>query len=568
MYLDFDFHEATETAVLLRSLRDGANELVVINTENNLKIGHVDYRYLPLGPRISPEGRRIAFFSNNGLLFVHDIDAGESKILFESQFLQAGFCEWSSCGTQICFSAYKVNNHQHTPPNIYKISVDNQKVLQLTSNDKTVDRFPQWSPCGKYIAFQRQFLHEPQLPSHIFIVDTESMKSRSIPRTDGENNRIGRYCWSPDSEHLLVKAESQAGTFLNVYHVATMKRIWSFNNFTTVGGAFARRPEHLFVIGDKEMVKITFPQGKIINKASLTDLTPVQETLSGPSISLSLFSDTLYFLNQESSLYRLDWQGKCKCLNRLATDNSFPMFEQQAYVVASRDGREVPVHRYTPHHAKKMGLLYIIGGPGSRFDDTDDPIMLHLLEEGYEVVVPGYRGCSGYGDEHLEANRGEYGRADVWDILAAGEEWKQRNGNCRPLAIVGYSYGGFLVLLAMATSQSVLNSGISLWGVTSLEHLGMHMARALPDNPDQAMRAKRDRSPVEQARFISAPLLLLHGGKDTTSTTEEVLTIQRSIESEDGTCELVIYEDDTHGLGKNRKEVFREIKIFLEKMDS
>lgn len=53
------------------------------------------------------------------------------------------------------------------------------------------------------------------------------------------------------------------------------------------------------------------------------------------------------------------------------------------------------------------------------------------------LIVPAYRGCSGYGKEHKEMNLGEYGRADVWDVLAASVDWKIKTKNRRPLASLG-----------------------------------------------------------------------------------------------------------------------------------
>jgi dipeptidyl aminopeptidase/acylaminoacyl peptidase len=121
--------------------------------------------------------------------------------------------------------------------------------------------------------------------------------------------------------------------------------------------------------------------------------------------------------------------------------------------VPSRDGRLIPVQRFIPPKPQSPALLYVHGGPGEAID-PDDPFMLRLLAEGVEFVCAAYRGSSGYGLEHEEANRGEYGRADVWDILATGLDWKKRAGKDRSLIVAGYSYGGFLTFLALAQKET------------------------------------------------------------------------------------------------------------------
>jgi dipeptidyl aminopeptidase/acylaminoacyl peptidase len=173
-----------------------------------------------------------------------------------------------------------------------------------------------------------------------------------------------------------------------------------------------------------------------------------------------------------------------------------------------------------------------------------------------------YRGSSGYGPEHEEANRGEYGRADVWDILAAGFDWKKRAGEDRPLILAGYSYGGFLTLLALAQEEHPWVGGIGMWTVSGMHRLGLHKQRAFLTDADQLRQARIDRSPLEQAGH-SRPAHF-HGALDTTATTEEMKSIQDSIVSR-GECELIVFEDDTHGLVSLSGEIHAHVLSFLSR---
>ncbi|WP_339249309.1 dienelactone hydrolase family protein [Sporosarcina sp. FSL W8-0480] len=95
-------------------------------------------------------------------------------------------------------------------------------------------------------------------------------------------------------------------------------------------------------------------------------------------------------------------------------------------------------------------------------------------------------------------------------------------------------------------------------------HLGYHLPRAYPIDPEEKLVAKIERNPLHQAAAIKSPLLIVHGGQDTTSSNEEVLEMKLKIEEHGGRCEVIIYEDGAHGLGNHRKEVFKELLSFLE----
>ena len=73
----------------------------------------------------------------------------------------------------------------------------------------------------------------------------------------------------------------------------------------------------------------------------------------------------------------------------------------------------------------------------------------------------------------------------------------------------------------------------------------------------------QERSPVRRAGDIRFPLLILHGGRDTTATTD-VRSIQKSVWKSGHHCELVVFEEDGHGLKLSRPEMLGRMLKFLE----
>ena len=171
-----------------------------------------------------------------------------------------------------------------------------------------------------------------------------------------------------------------------------------------------------------------------------------------------------------------------------------------------------------------------------------------------------YRGSAGYGDEHLRANQGEWGRADVWDIVDCGLDWVRRfKGDGRSLALAGFSYGGFLTFLASTYPEAPWSCAITLWGVTRF------LPRFLNLQAEESERAATERSPIARGGDIRVPLLMLHGGRDTTASTEDVESIRDAVRDSGIPCELVVFEEDNHGLNLSRPEMFRHMLEFLDK---
>ncbi|MYA05658.1 MAG: alpha/beta fold hydrolase [Caldilineaceae bacterium SB0664_bin_22] len=243
-----------------------------------------------------------------------------------------------------------------------------------------------------------------------------------------------------------------------------------------------------------------------------------------------------------------------------------PSFLHEEYSVVSGDGLSVPVQRFIPPNAKAPAVLYVHGGPGTPIN-PDDATMLHLLGEGYEFVCAAYRGSAGYGPRHRGANRGEYGRADVWDVLACAQDWKERTDGSRPLILAGYSYGGFLGLLALSRAKDLLAGGIIMWPVTGLHRFPSHAHRAFPEEREDRYQALTERSPVERASHIRVPVQIFHGALDSAGNIEELSVIQQRIQTAGGDCTLKLFDDDTHALRRHLDEIHADILRFLGRFE-
>ena len=63
--------------------------------------------------------------------------------------------------------------------------------------------------------------------------------------------------------------------------------------------------------------------------------------------------------------------------------------------------------------------MFVHGGPQSQTVNSFNRIIQYLVNQGYAVVAPNYRGSTGFGKEFMDANRFDMGGGDLQDNLAA-----------------------------------------------------------------------------------------------------------------------------------------------------
>lgn len=557
-----DVHAGSGRIALLRSDLHG-EQWLELRTLAGQMLSVIPTEFLPLMPHWSPDGSGVAFGSNDGRLYRYRLGEAAPQLIFSDPELQAGFCEWAPDGNQLVFSAHGRETGQL--PSIYTLDTHTGRTLRLTNAPRRVDRFPHWSPSGQWVAFKRQDLDEAEIPPRIYVLDRHSGQCFLTLATPGGNCHSGRHAWRADSSALLVTYWQPSGVELKAIQPHDQATTWRYASETLQDGVFSPDGDGVICICSDELLWLDYPSGALKQRLSLASLAPVRIDFSGPQVGFDQDPAVVYFLGQNSCLYRWTLGGECDCiLEDHPQPAARPAYVHEACTVPSRDGRPVPVQRFIPPQPKAPAILYVHGGPGGVID-PNDPFMLRLLAEGIEFVCAAYRGSGGYGQEHEDANRGEYGRVEVWDLVAAALDWKDRTGGSRPLILAGYSYGGFLTLLALAQDDNPWAGGIVLYAVSGLHRMLAHQHKAFPADPAERAAALSERSPLEQAGRIRRPLLIFHGVLDTVATTDEMRAICDRVTAAGGDCELIVYDDDTHGLLRHRDEIHARVVAFVER---
>jgi len=195
----------------------------------------------------------------------------------------------------------------------------------------------------------------------------------------------------------------------------------------------------------------------------------------------------------------------------------------------SVDGLEIPAILYRPWEASSShpvpALVLVHGGPGGQSRLGYSPMVQHLVNHGYAILAVNNRGSGGYGKTFFHLDDRKHGEADLDDCVAgrdylAAIPWVDGDR----IGIIGGSYGGFMVVAALAFRPKVFALGIDIFGVTNwvrtLESIppwwssfAQRLYDELGDPKTDGERLRRI-SPLFHADQIEKPLLVIQGAND------------------------------------------------------
>jgi dipeptidyl aminopeptidase/acylaminoacyl peptidase len=203
-------------------------------------------------------------------------------------------------------------------------------------------------------------------------------------------------------------------------------------------------------------------------------------------------------------------------------------------------------------------IALIHGGPTSQTTVAMSGRIAYWVDRGWAVLVPDYRGSTGWGRAYAQALRGGWGAIDTADV-AAGMRAAADRGWCdqRRMVPMGGSAGGFTVLNLLAHHPDLCAAGVDLFGVTDLFDLAEtthrfeahYLDTIVGPLPDAAERY-RAYSPVTVADLITAPLLIMQGTDDPAVPVGQSRAIAERLERLGRPVELHLYEGEGHGWKK------------------
>jgi dipeptidyl aminopeptidase/acylaminoacyl peptidase len=581
----------------------------------------------------SPDGKSIVFVANitgrNNLWLVPAEGGWPTQLTVSDQ--RQTHPAWSPDGKWIAYQSDYDGDEQW---DIFLVSPKTSQVMNVTKTREVSEENPVWSPDGRYLAYMvkpktsssyeidvfdtllrdvnhvttntppdklntnpiwskdGKFIFYTQeeakgTNSNIFLAEVATGKSALLTPHDGER-LYGANDLSPDGKSLLITSNAKNG-FENVglLDLGTKRIVWLSDEKWQVSGGF-------FSPDGKSVTWTANVDGNVdlyihILATSKTSRLPVAEGVNSFGGADSAFSHDgsrlLYYHNgpnapNDTWVYHLTTGKSMQLTHSLMAGVPATHFVEPFLVhYPSRDGKwTISALLYAPRNMQRNGqnaaIVYIHGGPTAQTLNSFNRFIQHIVNQGYMVIAPNYRGSTGYGKEFQDANLFDMGGGDLQDVLAATDFLKATGyPDSKKLTVMGGSYGGYMTMMAVTKAPELWAAGVPIvpfvnW-FTEMQNedpVLQQSDRATMGDPEKNPDLFRDRSPFFFVDRIKAPLLLLAGGHDPRCPKEETIQVVDEIKKHGGVADCKIYEDEGHGFARveNQIDAYQRVTNFLK----
>jgi len=266
-----------------------------------------------------------------------------------------------------------------------------------------------------------------------------------------------------------------------------------------------------------------------------------------------------------------------------------PPRRHQPNLTAQGAGNPLIIRAYTffpksRDSGEKIPLIVLVhGGVHGNFGSGSAHIVRELIEQGYAIVAPEYRGSTGYGRGFYRAI--DYGGLEIEDTYASRNYMFENFDFLDPerVGIMGWSHGGLHTLMnifehpddyrvayaGVPVSDLVARMGYKTEGYRRLYSADYHIGKSAYEDVNEYRR----RSPAWNAHKLETPLLIHTNTNDADVNVLEVEHLIKSLKAEGKEFEYKIYQDapgghsfnrlDTRAAKDSRREIYRFLARYL-----
>ncbi len=410
-------------------------------------------------------------------------------------------------------------------------------------NNPGYDTNPQFSPDGKYIAWQSMARDGYEADRNRLCIYDVAAKTKTYV-TESFDSNVDAFCWNADSETL---------SFIGVWHGCV--NIYQ----TNLRG---------------EVRQVTDDWADYVSIAPANDgkkLLAMRQSMSAPT--------DIYIVNpgkepKKTKVEQVTEENE-HILSQIATGKV-----QQRWVKTT-DGKQMLCWIILPANfdpAKKYPtLLFCEGGPQTPVSQSwsyrwNFQIM---AANGYVIVAPNRHGLPGFGHEWNEQVSGDWTGQCMDDYLAAIDDAAQNLPFVDPnrLGAVGASFGGFSVYYLAGHHDKRFKCFIAHDGAFNLESMYTDTEEAWFSNWEyedaywnkplsEAARTTYENSPHKFVDKWDTPILCIHGEKDYRINYNQGMGAFNAARMRGIPAELLIFPDENHWVLKPQNGVLWQRTFF------
>jgi len=519
---------------------------------------------------LSPDGARVAFVRDGNALVVRSLADGKEALVVRGDSRAIGGVTWTPDGARLLFNAgASTIRHEQTP------EYSGSKIIYTVSERRPGESFVVAAAGGAPTplpqvggAASRGWID----PAH-FVVDRQSAdyKRRTIAVADTSGGAlktlredVDEKFWSipgqaepgaqpsPDGKWVAFISDRDGWDHLYVMPANGARRlqpsgtdaiqitkgkfeVWrpSWSRDSTRIAFDANGVEHP---GDRHLGIATI--GSDPSKATVAMITSGKGTNIAPIWSPD--GRRLLYQHTDAQSPADLWVIESSGATPTRVSDSLPggvdrsaLVEPEFVHYPGPDGQQVPGWLFVPKNldkSRKHPAIVWIHGDGTNQNYNGWHVQRnyavyysfhqYLLQKGYVVFAPDYRGSIGYGRDWRQGVYMDVGGKDAKDAWMAANYLKALPYvDSDRLGVWGLSYGGFFTLIAATDQPTLYRAAVNVAGVADYAmyyedpyHGGWTASRI--GTPEQNPKVFAQASPLSHVDRLARPLLVLHGTSD------------------------------------------------------
>ena len=509
----------------------------------------------------SPDRSKVAF-TREGDIWVRGLADGRERRLTQTPILEGGLA-WSPDGSRIAFITLSSTRHENAPEyaggkilytwiergfgDVAIVALDSGLTVTVMPNPEFRESGVRWAD-GSRVVFER--VHEDTTRREIVVADSATGQGKVVV------SELDEKWWSipgparpgaqpsPDGKWIAFVSDRDGWD-----HIYLVPSGGGTPTQITRGAFEAWRPTWS-ADGKHIAFDANEPDRPGVRQVRVADIgeDPAHTTVRtlsrgrGTNVSPDWSPDGKHLVYQHTDpqssadLFAVAADG----VGATRLTDSFPagmdrtkLIEPELVWYPATDGENVPAYLFVPkdldRSRKHPAIVWIHGdGHNQNYDgwhvERNYAVYYsfhqYLLQQGYVVIAPDYRGSIGYGRKWRQGVFGDVGGKDSADATQAATYLKTLSYvNPDRIGVWGLSYGGFFTLLALVDAPKTFACGVDVAGVVDYRmyyedpwHGSWTFGRLrAPENDPKAYDVA---SPLSRMDRLERPLLILHGTSD------------------------------------------------------
>ncbi|MCZ1263300.1 alpha/beta hydrolase family protein [Paenibacillus tundrae] len=473
---------------------------------------------------------------------------------------------------------------------LFRVPTEGGEAIPVTTGHYDVGDYA-WSPDGKSIAWIAQFPEEGEqhndytLTNHVYRAKADGS---DVQQLTPEGYSFGRLSYAPDGQSLALLASDRSygnATLVKLYTLpisggqpVCLSKDWDVqinhslvgdmrSHLTNTGPVFSRDGSSILCLvtieGSVRIARFardgSHAEYILPDEKEFYQFAELENGQIVAGVADVLRPGDLFLYTQPDEVGAVPIQ---LTHSNPQLDEEIQLSTPETFWFDSSDGLRLQGWMLKPagmvEGVKVPTILEIHGGPHMMYGFTFMHEFQILAAQGYAVVYINPRGGLGYGQQFVNACRGDYGGGDYRDLMEAMDYALSRYPfiDESRLGVTGGSYGGFMTnwivghtdRFKAAVTQRSISNWLSFYGVSDI---GFFFTEdQIGGNAWDDTEKLWKHSPLAYVGNVSTPLLILHGEQDLRCPIEQAEQLYVALKRRKQTTRFVRFPGANHELSR------------------